>query len=566
EKVLFNAFISIPCDFIEDLVRDMKQSTLLILDKNGVLQKQFGSHLPISPDTPFSIPEHSTMTALKFQDTSYICTYLKSDVADWYYAICTPNTLFLQEAIHIRNAALFTIFSTLFLGLISIVILQVRNYRPLRKIMGTIPANLKNKQNDEFELLENYYHELHEENRTMRQSISSRADYAKEIFLLSKLKGRDFYLSESDVSEFLGIDYSGKHFAIVSIYADFEAPSFQDSSVNVFDLMSFSISNVLDEVLDSAYPYQKTIDEVFFVYLFILDPPSLALWEEDSGQKFEQIYEFFKSNFHLDLSITISRTFDRFEYLASNYTDILNAFEYRYVIEQYGVLSVDSLQGIDFGALERLEKYKRQFNVSLSQHDYETADRLFHNLFEAFSGSEESLYSCQYYILSITSSMLFTFRNSMNAKIDNRILEQHLFQLTTCNSLAQMQSAFGGVLKLLYGMLDLNSEPEGNVEQLMTKVQLYVEEHYTDGNMNISSIAEAIGLTPKYISKLFKDTTSEGLLSYINHVRIEHAKELLRTTDCTIDEISFRVGFTNSRSFRRNFLKITGQTPTDFRK
>lgn len=49
-------------------------------------------------------------------------------------------------------------------------------------------------------------------------------------------------------------------------------------------------------------------------------------------------------------------------------------------------------------------------------------------------------------------------------------------------------------------------------------------------------------------------------------VRIKHAELLLQETNLTVDEIAEKTGFTNSRSFRRNFYKIVGMNPTDYRK
>jgi AraC-like DNA-binding protein len=53
---------------------------------------------------------------------------------------------------------------------------------------------------------------------------------------------------------------------------------------------------------------------------------------------------------------------------------------------------------------------------------------------------------------------------------------------------------------------------------------------------------------------------------YLNNRRIAYAKELLWTTNCTVEVISLKSGFINTASFYRAFKRITGTTPRQFRK
>ena len=59
-----------------------------------------------------------------------------------------------------------------------------------------------------------------------------------------------------------------------------------------------------------------------------------------------------------------------------------------------------------------------------------------------------------------------------------------------------------------------------------------------------------------------KMNTSE----FINTVRINKAKELMQTSDYTISEISYKVGYSDNAYFSKTFKRITGKTPGEFRK
>lgn len=94
----------------------------------------------------------------------------------------------------------------------------------------------------------------------------------------------------------------------------------------------------------------------------------------------------------------------------------------------------------------------------------------------------------------------------------------------------------------------------------------YIDSHYGDYTLDVTSIANLVKLHPNYLSNLFKKQTGMGILSYITNVRIENAKKLLKTTNLNINLIAQRVGYTNSHTFTRSFKKIEGITPTEYRK
>lgn len=74
-------------------------------------------------------------------------------------------------------------------------------------------------------------------------------------------------------------------------------------------------------------------------------------------------------------------------------------------------------------------------------------------------------------------------------------------------------------------------------------------------------IAEGIGKNPKYISRVFKEETQEGILDYVNRLRIRKAQVLIRSGQFTLEQVSEMVGYASVRTFRRAFQKETGKTP-----
>lgn len=474
EENQYHIYISIPCSSANALLPEDEDSTFLILDKNGTVLAQLGTPLPNILSLPieeFDSADH--VSSYTIGDTGYALCYTASSVADWSYVMCTPDSTFMKEAIALRNANLLAVFTVITLGLLAIILLQIRNYRPIKQLLVRLSMNSDERPDgNEFELLEHYYDSLFHENSMIKNTLLSQKDFARQNYLLSKLHNREFHLSEADVKDFLNLSYDGssQNYALISIYLGNGSSEVAEH----FDLFSFAVSNVMEEILGKEYRWQKTTDQMFLVYLFLLPQELSVHWESDCTQKLQKVYDFFRDSFHMELSILIGSLFEDFENIAANYAELLDGFEYHYVLEQSGIISLNSLKNIDLSTLP--------------------------NAPQPLTSKEAA-----------------------------------------CSEIA-------------------------DTPLLITRIQDYVEANYMDSEMNISSIASAMNLTPKYMSRLFKEATDEGLLSYINTTRIQHSITLLTDTTDTIDEIAQKSGFTNSRSYRRNFTKATGKSPTDYRK
>ncbi len=82
---------------------------------------------------------------------------------------------------------------------------------------------------------------------------------------------------------------------------------------------------------------------------------------------------------------------------------------------------------------------------------------------------------------------------------------------------------------------------------------------------SVGEIAEELAVTPKHLSETLKNETGQTALAHIHHSLIQLAQSLLSTTDLTVTEISFQLGFENPNYFMRLFKKKTDMTPRAYR-
>ncbi|MDD3347163.1 helix-turn-helix domain-containing protein [Oscillibacter sp.] len=102
--------------------------------------------------------------------------------------------------------------------------------------------------------------------------------------------------------------------------------------------------------------------------------------------------------------------------------------------------------------------------------------------------------------------------------------------------------------------------------RLIIQAKEYMQQNYSDSNLSIRQIADAIGISETYLSSIFTEYTKENLITYLNTYRIRIAKDLLIKTRIMIKEIGYKAGFNTVQNFNRVFKKIVGITPGDYRK
>ena len=96
------------------------------------------------------------------------------------------------------------------------------------------------------------------------------------------------------------------------------------------------------------------------------------------------------------------------------------------------------------------------------------------------------------------------------------------------------------------------------------KTLTIIEERYAQ-NLRIRDIAEELECNPSYLSRIFNEETELSFPIVLAHVRINHAKELLKTSPKSISEISAQCGFCNSSHFVKVFHEYEDITPHQYR-
>lgn len=128
--------------------------------------------------------------------------------------------------------------------------------------------------------------------------------------------------------------------------------------------------------------------------------------------------------------------------------------------------------------------------------------------------------------------------------------------------------------EILQKLCELADEIEGKEEpaeessappSIVNKAREYVEEYYAE-ELTLQRVAEAVGISSSYLSSLFSQHLGCGFIDYLNKIRIDHACDYLKQHYFKTYEIAYKVGYRDEKYFSRVFKKVTGMSPSEYKK
>jgi len=130
------------------------------------------------------------------------------------------------------------------------------------------------------------------------------------------------------------------------------------------------------------------------------------------------------------------------------------------------------------------------------------------------------------------------------------------------------QSNSNQVIDWLYTLRDgltriLEERKATYKNHIIINVQKYINSHIEE-RLSLNDIALAFGISPNYLSTLFKKNSDIGFTDYVNHAKVKRAKELMKNSNLKVYEIADQLGFESAFYFSKVFKKVEGISPREF--
>lgn len=126
---------------------------------------------------------------------------------------------------------------------------------------------------------------------------------------------------------------------------------------------------------------------------------------------------------------------------------------------------------------------------------------------------------------------------------------------------------------LVYVLVTKYRQQEVSMEQLrhhkkldqLSMITSYIREHY-DKELSLEKVAQVFGYSPSYLSRMFQKYAKTNYKTYLQSVRIQYAFQEFVNTNHTVSEIAMNHGFPNSKAFSKEFKRMYGVLPSEYRK
>lgn len=509
--------------------------------------------------------------ALNWQDIDWSQPVLRTDQgilvscsgeSGWHYAARIPGDLFLRQ-----NRSTIRFLAVVFAAYLAIgaglaLWLSKRNYRPVRALKELAVSGGAVSGSNEYELIR---HAL-QQHMQAGQDLSHILEQQRPVLLrdhlaaLLRRQAMDIDTAQQELQQ-LGVEFETDQFLCAIVAFDPDSPLFSVTGTTMEENLAMAkliVENVGCELLSSQFQCYK-LDMFNNQSLFILCAKKNAAAQPDdyAAKQLEAVMQFAEQQFELRLICGVSQPETGLARWPMCFEEAGLALECAHFLPR-GCAARFRLTAQAENDYVLPKEQMQQLALAVKTGDHAQAHAVIDALFRAnFRDRLISRIAAESFLYQLTSA-LQQFAAAAGAPIPEAALQKILW----CRSSVQAQ-------QLLDACIDAFPQRQetatGRTKQLADRIAAYIDEHANDDWLDLSTLSQEFGVTPQYISNIFKKQRDENVKDYISQRKLARAKELLATTDLPVREIALRLGYTSEASIIRMFRKYEGITPGEYR-
>ena len=500
------------------ICEDTENSFLAMMDESGRICGYSGKF------EKFVDPE--TNQLLPIDETHYLCTERSSEIANLNYVAVKELSQVYHQSNAIKNIALVSLGIAFVGGVCVAVFIALRNAKPVQQLVQKF-ENREEISGNELFYISKQVDDLIQDNKNALEALE---------------KQRNRMISRTFLSECL--KFTQKETRPVETIAAIYGVSLENRfySVLVRERSGLDYSSDMLEVLDEI---ENENDLICWTQKQDLDVVLLSYENETDITRIEEVL---RQHSNQDSKIVKSHPSESPEDIRTSYLECLRQLHRKEVV----LLPHTAEPKKEFDNLEG-RSIMASFRKYLADEDYVNARQLIPEVCRLYLENANDLeQTCSRY--AIIQQLL----NLPNATS----VYQQLAGLAAETDTHRFEHRLDDLLAQCTRQKLINQESDNDIAG---KARCMVDELYADPILSLCTVADEIGVSQSYVSRMFKKKYSIGIAQYINEVRIENAKRLIREGSSSIKAISMQVGFSSDVQFIRVFRKIEGVTPGAYR-
>ena len=479
-------------------------------------------------------------------DKYLICSGYTAD-NEFQVVMALPSNKAMPQLTHLHMLWLILLCFLTLLGAFLTSVFTNKSYAPLKTLRAAMEAGQP--IDDEISSAVNTIENLQKDNQALSKKLQQSSDDKKNAAFTSLLRGEFENLQDfNQVLSPLGITMRGNNFCIALL---------DQQSLPQEMLLSDMRSRLSPEY--QVFPVQSTL-RTEWIWLFCSN-------QTDEKSLFKAIQEFklwLHATYGKNMMICLGATVHHTKNIFRSYLQARAAQDLRWIKGDNGVLLFSEMENMPS---IQLNNYPREHMNEL----YDAVLRL--DLPRALSSMDQ----IAQYISDETTSLFqarcicYDMVNTTFRAMQHHHVEVPIQELLPDLALSQKIDSLTGVSEIVCTLIsyinhELPRTASEQVNQTTEAIQEYVREHFCESSFSIQSVCEHFHLSASNISHKFKNGTGLTLSAYLSRLRMERARNLLVTTDMSISEIAYSVGYMDASGFLKKFKQEVGVSPKTYRE
>jgi AraC-type DNA-binding domain-containing proteins len=481
-----------------------------------------------------------------------------SEITGWSYAAAVPTSVFYLPFAPIRNRMLVALLLVALIGSSLAYCLSYLNYNPLRllKLFSEERAGSAEGE-DEIASVRRAVDHLYATSRLINQRLEENDAAIRNSLLgdlvAGQLVDRAEYARRAEALDLPAAIDTGA----VAVFRLGGSASEQRSNGR-------RIVERVEPLLSPYFPALGGVDEVEggrAAFIFYLRPGDFDMLDSllvDLRERLAQ--EGLPA-----ISIGVGDPAAGIAEIGRSYEQALLASEHRLTRGETGVIFYAAIAEVGEGSVRYPRELMDELQVRLMQLDAEGAKEALGELICAMEERPMPLFLARIVCFDIITTILKTMEDLDRGSAPGRSVEydgiERLMEFETVEELASLVRGF-----LDEAVQRIRKERAGRSDERAESFKAYIRENYCDKNFSTYLMADNFGISVSNLSHFFKARTGTSITDFVNELRMEEAKRLLRETKLPVQAIVERLGYLSVSSFIRKFRQAIGSTPGAYRE